>query len=84
MNEYMKRTGGGDGDPAVVTSWKERYPIKFGNYTKTSQSIYLTIIHMWDKQYDFSLLYSPKEQVPQNVRVDDNIGNDGDAMCGFF
>jgi hypothetical protein len=56
MVDYQKNTGGGDGNEAAFTTWDCREDLTFLNYDhKVKDNVYLTIIHMLDKEYQFLL-----------------------------
>ena len=56
---------------------KEREDVHFLRYSKTEHFLYLTIVHMWDKKYQF-LLTVIKDTLPLNVAIDDNMNNEND------
>ena len=39
---------------------------------------------MWDKKYNFPLVYSPKGNVPPDFHVDDYVVNDDDVNSVIF
>ena len=68
----QKFTGGGDGDDAAVVVWKEWDEVEIVNYDyKIKNSVYLTVVHMFNKLYDF-LLVVVKDGVPTEFQIDDS------------
>jgi hypothetical protein len=56
MFDYQKNTGGGSGDEALFVDWEEREDTRFFDYDhKIKNNVYLTAIHMYDKQFGFPL-----------------------------
>ena len=77
MNDYQKKTGGGDGDEVLFVSWDERDPIEFLDYDlKVKNNVHLTIIHMYDKQFDFPLTVRV-DCIKLDYTVDDNFECEG-------
>jgi len=78
MNDYQKNTGGGDGDEALFVSWEMRGEITFLNYDlKVKDNVYLTIIHMRDKQFNFPITIITDPIDPEFQIDDDSIRGDG-------
>ena len=72
MSDYTKNTGGGDGDDAAVVVWNEQDEVEIVNYDyKIKNSVYLTVVHMFNKLYDF-LLVVVKDGVPTEFQIDDS------------
>jgi len=71
MRLYTSGTGGGDGDPVVYSVWQNRGALTAVTYSSSRAKIYLSIIHIWDKNKSWPLT-SPKGSVPDRVGVDDN------------
>ena len=72
MINCTKNTGGGDGDDAAIVVQKERDEIEIVNYDyKIKDSVYLTLVHMFNKLYDF-LLVVVKESVPTEFQIHDS------------
>ena len=75
MEDYTKNTGGGDGDEALYIVWKERKDAAIVNYDrKIKGGVYLTIVHMWNKQFNFPLV-TTKDPIPDSCQVDDGAGD---------
>ena len=75
MEDYTKNTGGGDGDEALYVVWQEREDAAIVNYDrKIKGGVYLTIVHMWNKQFNFPLV-TTKDPIPDACQVDDNSGD---------
>ena len=71
MVKYTKDTGGGDGDSVACAVWQNRDEIGTVTYAPRAKlNVYLTIVHIWDKQYSFPLVVA-KGDVPEGMGVDD-------------
>jgi len=71
MDDYTKNTGGGSGDDADIVTWQEREETDILNYDrKVKNSVYLTVVHMYDKSFAFPLL-GTKEAFPVDFQIDD-------------
>lgn len=76
---YKMNTGGGDGNPIVVAVWQDREPLDIVGYAtrNNKEGVHLTIIHLWDKQYDFPLTIVKETGAPGGgVDDDDEDYND--------
>lgn len=72
MIDYTKNTGGGDGEDAAITIWQEREDADILNYHwKLKNNVYLTVVHMYNKMYDFPLVVV-KDSVPAEIQIDDS------------
>ena len=72
MSDYTKNTGGDDGDDAVITIWQEREDTDILNSDrKLKNAVYLTVVHMYNKMYDFPLAVV-KDGVPAEFQKDDS------------
>ena len=72
MSDYTKNTGGGDGDDAAITIWQEREETDILNYDrKLKNNVYLTIVHMYNKMYDYPLVVV-KDSIPTEFQIDDS------------
>jgi hypothetical protein len=86
MNDYTKGTGGGDGDPVAYALWDQREPLAVVGYAMKNRAVnkaYLTVVHIWDKEYGFPLV-KVKGSVPLQIAVDDGDGgndNDGNTLA---
>ena len=77
MKNYTAGPGGGDGDPVAYSVWQAREELGICNYVKVESKIYLTIIHLWDKEFNF-LMTVVKVTVPSSVAVEDSREFGGD------
>ena len=74
MEDYTKDTGGGSGNVADVVSWREREDVHFANYNhKVKECLYMTVVHMWNKNYGYPF-YAEKEEIPVHCQIDDDNG----------
>lgn len=71
MVEYTKGTGGGPGDDANYVCWQERDPTRVAGYSDQPSRIYLTVIHIWDKQYSYPCVVS-KDPMPNDCQREDD------------
>jgi hypothetical protein len=79
MNDYQKNTGGGDGNEALFVSWEMREEITFLNYDlKVKDNVYLTIIHMRDKQFNFPITIIT-EPIDPEFQIDDDLFKDDET-----
>eukprot|EP00984_Skeletonema_dohrnii_P026502 scaffold15868_cov67-Skeletonema_dohrnii-CCMP3373.AAC.2 len=71
---YKMNTGGGDGNPIVVAVWQDREPLDIVGYAtrNNKEGVHLTIIHLWDKQYDFPLTIVKETGAPGGGVDDDD------------
>ncbi len=71
MERYTMGTGGGPGMPENYVIWQERDETTFTGYiSQVTADLYLTIVHMWDRMYDYPFV-TTREQIPQEARIDD-------------
>jgi hypothetical protein len=71
MVDYQKNTGGGDGNEEAFTTWDCREDLTFLNYDhKVKDNVYLTIIHMLDKEYQFPLTVV-NDTLSEEAMIDD-------------
>ena len=72
MDRYTQGTGGGPGADENFAAWEQRCETNVVTYTQGSQPslIYLSVVHMWDKQYDFPFV-TVKDPMPADVCIDD-------------
>ncbi len=53
--------------------WEEREDAEFATYVgNQNRCMYLTIVHMWDKQHGFPLVVT-KEEIPTDIAIDDSV-----------
>jgi len=83
MINWMKGTGGGSGAPENFSIWEQRDPVLFVNYSNQPARMYLSVVYMWDKTYQF-LLVTKKATVPASAAIDDDeaFGNVDDELGG--
>lgn len=76
MVKYTWGTGGGDGHPVVSAVWTERHELQSVTYLgkKARQSVFLSVVHIWDKSYNFPLTVV-KGRVPEDSAIDDSPTN---------
>lgn len=86
MRSYKMNTGGGSGDSLDVVLWNEREPLEVVGYTTNRQEleVYLTAIHLWDKEYGFPLTVVKEKGIDDGIDDDDadygnNNGDDWDV-----
>ena len=79
MEQYTKGTGGGPGDDANYVCWKDRDPSRLAGYSDQPSRIYLTVIHMWDRDYAFPLVVS-KEPMPDDCQFEDEDDSNDDRV----
>jgi hypothetical protein len=74
MALYTKGTGGGDGDPVAYSVWQERDPLTAVTYSAkhSKGKIYLSVVHIMDKQFGFPLTIV-KGSIPEDLVVDDAV-----------
>jgi len=73
MSNYTKNTGGGSGDDADFVTWQERDETDIADDDwNVKTSVYLTVVHMFNKSYDFPLVVT-QEDIPAAFQIDDNI-----------
>lgn len=72
MHNWMKGTGGGSGAPEDFSIWEQRDPIRFIDYSNQAARMYLSVVYIWDKKYDF-LLVTQKDTVPADAVIDDGV-----------
>lgn len=85
MHNWMKGTGGGSGAPEDFSIWEQRDPLMFINYSNQAARMYLSVVYIWDKKYQF-ILVTQKDTVPSDAVIDDDVlfgsGNDDDEDGG--
>ena len=71
MNKYTMGTGGGSGRPENFSNWEERESGWVSSYLNDQLcNLYLSAIHMWDKEYSF-VLVKVVGNVPEESQIDD-------------
>ena len=74
MSNYTKNTGGGDGDDTAIVLRKERDEVEIVNYYyKIRNSVYLTVVHIYNKLYHFPLVVVVKYIIPTEFQIDDSM-----------
>ena len=56
MQLYTKVTGGVPGDEANYVVWKYRDPYHVCRYSEQSNQLYLSIVHIWDKDRGYAII----------------------------
>lgn len=81
MIKYKKNTGGGDGNPIVVAVWQDRDPLDIVGYATNNlkADVHLTLIHLWDKQYEFPLTIVKESGTPGG-----GVDDDDEDYVDFF
>lgn len=71
MERYTMGTGGGSGLPENYVIWQEKDKTAIAGYIpQIAADLYLTVVHMWHRMYDYPFVVS-HEQLPKDARVDD-------------
>ncbi len=64
MQFYISGTGSGDRNNASYVIWEKCNGAEYATYVgNPKRHIYLTIVHIWDKQHGFPLVVT-KEEIP--------------------
>ena len=71
----MKGTGGGLGADKNFAAWEQCDECCVVNYTNQPSNIYLSVIHMWDKDYCFPFV-SVKDPLPLDCSINDRLNFD--------
>ncbi len=53
MKKYTLGTGGGPGVPKNFATWETRDESYASLYMQQDANLYLVVVHIWDKLYDF-------------------------------
>jgi len=69
MQLYTKGTGGGPGDDANYVVWQERDPANVCRYSEQGNLLYLTIVHIWDKDRGYAFIVS-KDPMPAYCQIE--------------
>ena len=86
MVEYTKGTGGGEGRPAAFAVWQDREPEDIVSYISSNsqatfkKKVYLTPVHMYDKQFSW-ILTPGKGEIPDGVGLDDDDNHAASASA---
>ncbi len=76
MDRYTMGTGGGSGMPENYVIWQEREETMITGYiTQITADLYLTVVYMWDRMYNFPFV-TTRAQIPQEARIDDRENSD--------
>ena len=70
MDQYTKGTGGGPGAPENFAAWKERDETNVIKYSQQASNIYLSVVHMWDKMFQFPFVRE-RSPMPEGCVIDD-------------
>ena len=66
---YTKGTGGGPGDEANDVVWQDKDPANVCRYLEQANQLYLTIIHIWDKDRGYTFIVS-KDPMPDSCQIE--------------
>ena len=81
MAKYTKGTGGGPGADEDFATWEERDEYHCATYTSQPVNMYLSVVHIWDKLYDFPLhKMTAKGTLPVESAIDDFYNHDGSGI----
>ena len=75
MDKYTKGTGGGPGADENFAAWEQRDECCVVNYSNQPSNIYLSVVHMWDKDCGFPFV-SVKDPLPLDCSIDDRLNFD--------
>lgn len=78
MHFYTKGTGGGPGAPEHYADWWHRPAECVVGYIQQPCNFYLTVVHMWDKQFRWKLTCE-QDPMPRECVIDDGVNFDNDA-----
>ena len=79
MELYTMGTGGGPGALEYFNVWQEeRGPTSVMSYIQQNAFIYLSLVHIWDKQYSFPFI-EVNGQLPSNAAIVDGWTADADV-----
>lgn len=70
MDKFTMGTGGGTGAPAGFSVWEERHPGYVVNYDPQPCNIYLSLVYMWDKEFNFCFV-DTKDKLPADCAIGD-------------
>jgi hypothetical protein len=79
MDKWMMGTGGGPGAPENFSIWQDRDETETAAYIDQACDIYLSLVYIWDKQYDF-VFVTKKDSLPSHMQIGDqyNVDDRGD------
>ena len=81
MVKYTKGTGGGPGAEEHFATWEERNEYHCASYTSQPVNMYLSVVHIWDKLYDFPLhKMTAKGTLPVESAIDEFYNPDGSGI----
>jgi hypothetical protein len=72
MKFYTMGTGGGPGAPENYADWWLREEEDVIGYVQQPCNFYLTVVHMWDKQYQWQLTCE-QDPLPASCAIDDGV-----------
>jgi hypothetical protein len=91
MKRYTLGTGGSPGAPENFSTWQTQGEGYMSQNTQQACNIYLVVVHIWDKQFEFPFV-PKKDPMPDNCMIDDivdfgdgeeNADNDPREVQGF-
>lgn len=87
MQFYTMGTGGGPGYPENFNNWQVRDSEWVAMYLNDQKcNLFLTVIHMWDKQHQFPMVkivcsVPPESQIDDCIDGDVSFGQGEDGFC---
>jgi hypothetical protein len=72
MKKYTMGTGDGPGAPENFSTWQTWDETYVSQYTQHLSHLYLTVVHIWDKQFGFPFV-SKMDPMPDDCMIDDVI-----------
>ena len=77
MDKWMMGTGGGPGAPENFSIWQDREETETAGYIEQACDVYLSLVYIWDKEYDF-VFVTKKDSLPSHMHIGDHYnGDDG-------
>ena len=77
MDKWMMGTGGGPGAPENFAIWQDRDETETAGYIEQACDVYLSLVYIWDKKYDF-VFVTKKDPLPSHMHIGDHYnGDDG-------
>ena len=69
MDKYTIGAGGGPGGDANFAAWQQRDECHVVRYTNQPSSIYLSVVHSWDKEFGYPFV-TYKDPLPRECAID--------------
>jgi hypothetical protein len=84
MDKWMMGTGGGPGAPENFAIWQDRQEADTAAYIGQACDVYLSLVYIWDKMYDF-VFVTKKDSLPSHMHIGDHYdgGDDDDEEIDF-